>query len=142
MIAPLEAQVVRRIFCGKYVDYFFTLDHKTDLCDVTNTFAELVFIIICNMYLISYEILVMIFRDLKENLQKPETSGQGHWMALTIEIYKTSCTHLVECIYQFSYHGLQQFQKNASFYLFPFKNLRDQTCHCHKMGRGQPKVIL
>ena len=51
----------KMIFCGKCVNDFCTLDHETALCDVTNTFAELVFIIICNMYLISFENLVMIF---------------------------------------------------------------------------------
>ena len=38
-----------------------TFDHETDLCDVTNTFVELLLIIICNMHLFSFEILVMIF---------------------------------------------------------------------------------
>ena len=39
-------------------------------------------------------------------------------------------------------YRLQHFQKNASFYLFPFKSLRNRIWPCCKMCYGQSKVIL
>ena len=63
-------------------------------------------------------------------------------MTLTFNILKGSCTHLVDCIYQFWYHRLQYFLKNPLFYLFPIQSIRDQIWPCRKIGQCQPRVII
>ena len=147
VIAPPGVQTVRRIWYPvesvpmTSVHLVLKTDHHSD---VTDTFAELVFIIICNvldkLWKPGHD---HYFKDLKENLQKIlDILGQGHWMALTFEIQRGSCTHLIKCFYQLSYHRLQEFQKNVAFYLFPFKSLKDQIWPCHRMVLGQPRVIL
>ena len=53
---------------------------------------------------------------------------------------ETSChfSHLLLV----SNHRRQQFPKNPLFYLLPYKSIRDQIWPCHKIGQGQPRVII
>ena len=73
MNAPRGVQVIRKnmIFCVKCVNYTCILDHKTDLSDVTSSFADLLIINICNMYLKPGHDLY--FGDLKEICKKKKS---------------------------------------------------------------------
>ena len=44
--------------------------------------------------------------------------AQGQWMTLTFRTHKASCTHLIDCIYQFLYNRLQLFQKKIHCFTF------------------------
>ena len=53
-----------------------------------------------------------------------------------------SCPHLVIYIYQLWYQGCNSFWKIQCFTFFPYKSIRDQIWPCHKIGHGQPRVII
>ena len=56
---------------------------------------------------------------------------EGQWMTLTFDSHKGSCTHLVDCI---DYTSLKK------SIVLPF--FQDQIWPCHKIGQGQPRVII
>ena len=64
------------------------------------------------------------------------TFGQGHQMTLTSRI---PCRLNFDALL---YRRAQQQPKYALFQRFPFKSLRDQIWTCHKIGQGQPRVII
>ena len=64
------------------------------------------------------------------------TFGQGHQMTLTSRISEGLNWNA------FSYQRAQGQQKQSLFQLFPFKSLWNQIRSCHKIGQGQPRVII
>ena len=54
----------------------------------------------------------------------------------------TSCTHLVNCIYQLWHHRLQQILKIHCVTIFPYKTIRGKIWPCPKIGQGQPRAII
>ena len=78
------------------------------------------------------------------------TLDQCQWMIFIFDIHLGSCPRLVNCIYQFWYHRLQQFLKYPLFYLFPIQKHKGpnltlpwniskstQSHHLNKLGRTQ-----
>ena len=137
MIAPLGVQVVRRRWYSVESVSMTSLLLIITMTSVTNTFAELVFINICIMYLMlwkpGHDLYVW---DLKENLQKSETSGQGQWMALTFEKQRVHVLIWLNASTNFHIIDYNSFRKIHQFTFFHSKAYRTQ------IGQGQPTIII
>ena len=64
------------------------------------------------------------------------TLGQGQKMTLTFNTHISSLSQLV------SGHKLQKFWKINSFHFFLYISLYYQIWPCHKIGQGQPRIII
>ena len=60
----------------------------------------------------------------------------------TREPHKPKFTHLVKYINQFTGHRLQKFQRIHHCGIFPYKSWSSEIWPCHKIGQGQPRVII
>ena len=67
------------------------------------------------------------------------------WITLTLACHKSSCIHLFDYMYMYTYihlTGFNSFLETYSLSIFPYKNKRDQMWPCCKIGHGQPRVII
>ena len=69
------------------------------------------------------------------------TLVQGQWMTLTFDIHICSCHNLVKCNYR-DIIDYNSFWNIHCFTFFPYKSIREQIWPCHKIGQGQPRVII
>ena len=79
----------------------------------------------------------------EKKFKNTESEGFGPRSMNDLDLWYsyTSCSYLVDCIYQLSYHRLQYFWKIHCFTFFPYKSTRDKIWPCRKIGQGQPRVI-
>ena len=62
------------------------------------------------------------------------------WIRVTLDIHKGSYTYLFDC--NFDIIDYNSFWKSHCFTFFPYISIRDQIWSCHKIGQGQPRVII
>ena len=79
----------------------------------------------------------------EKTLKNIDSEKFGQSMTLSVGTHKASCTYLVDCIYKLLYHiDYNSLWKRHCFNFFPYKSIGDQIWPCHKIGQGQPMVII
>ena len=69
-------------------------------------------------------------------------SGHGQIMTSTFDTHWTSLTHLFEYLNQLEAYGCNSFQIIHNFHFCPCKSLCNQIWSWHKIGHGQPRVVI